>query len=121
MDLGKSAMLLYKLMGVLNPNEDYLYAEALILDEKSADSIYTFLGLLRFIQASREDMSKLYPMLQSKCQDMENLLVTKRGAPKVRQFMEFLSDKAAGNDEHDGDGDDQEGEQPSKKRRCTKY
>ncbi|KAL7951894.1 hypothetical protein V8C42DRAFT_356941 [Trichoderma barbatum] len=126
MDFKDSAALLYKLMGVqtgflwLNPHQR-LYSRAVIRDEELADSIFQFLSLLKLIQNPYEDESHLYPMLGSKFQKIENLLLEKRGAPKIRRLME-LWDKTAGSESGDDiDDSDEDGEQPNKKQRCSEH
>lgn len=122
-----AAALLYKLMGVHGSHwkfkeTEYLYSTAFIKDQKSAESVFLFLGLLSFVQRSAlcQNPSVWYPALRSKCQEVEKRLEKNRGAPKMRHFMEHWG-KIAGN-ESEGDCDDnsEEDECPSQKRRCIK-
>ncbi|PNP60115.1 hypothetical protein THARTR1_00139 [Trichoderma harzianum] len=121
-----AAVLLYKLMGVQEKGaswlfycKNYLCCNAFAQDEKSTDAITLFLSLLDCVQRGKNSQG-LLPILQMKCQKVERLLEKNRGAPRIRQFME-LWDKTAGNgSEDDCDGNSEEDESPSRKRRCIK-
>lgn len=121
-----AAVLLYKLMGIYGGDgsnwkyeeTDYLHIIAFTKDEKSAESVFLFLELLRIVQRSVicKNPSDWYPALRIKCRKVENRLEKLRGAPKMRQFMELWA-KTAGNGNED---DCEEDGSPSRKRRCIK-
>ncbi|KAL6820382.1 hypothetical protein J3E69DRAFT_341903 [Trichoderma sp. SZMC 28015] len=121
--------LLFRIMGSYCPKnklffrpEETLYCEALALDVEAAESISMFLGLLKLVQEldSSDQTSHLYPLLKSKLRHMETLLMKKRVAPKIRQFLELLEKTAGSGSEDDCDDNSEEDGSPSRKRRCIK-
>ncbi|KAL5091400.1 hypothetical protein Trisim1_003008 [Trichoderma cf. simile WF8] len=122
-----AAALLYKLMGVHGSDwrfkkTKYLYSTAFFKDQKSAESVFLFLGLLSFVQRSAlcKNPTFWYLALRSKCEEVEKRLEKNRGAPKMRQFMEHWGEIAGNNSENDGEGSNEEDEAPNQKRRCIK-
>jgi hypothetical protein len=117
---------LYRLMGVVSKGSRilfqhyYLYGQALEINEKLADLIFLFLGLLHLNQKFSSDLevSRVCPILQSKCREMERLLMRNRGAPKIRHFMELLIEETDDSSSEGSEEVDQEEDQPSQKRRC---
>ncbi|KAL6696763.1 hypothetical protein J3F84DRAFT_407507 [Trichoderma pleuroticola] len=121
-----AAVLLYKLMGVQEKGaswlfycKNYLCCNALAQDEKLTDAITLFLSLLDCVQRGKNPPD-LLPILQMKCQKVERHLEKNRGAPRIRQFMEFWDKTVGSGSEDDCDETGKEAESPSQKRCCIK-